>query len=139
MKRFLAVVMTALLASVGGSFAQTSNASVGGFVQDSSQAYIPGVTITATNTQTGVASTVVSNESGTYTIQSLLPGTYRLSAQLPGFRTHTINEVQLGAGVVARYNFVLEVGEVTSTVEVTAAADTLIAESSSSIGQVLNE
>ena len=35
------------------AFAQTGNASVGGFVQDATQAVIPGVTVTATNTQTG--------------------------------------------------------------------------------------
>src|SRR5262245_26502393 len=60
---------------------QTRNASVGGFVQDPTQAFIPGVTITATNTQTGVAISVVTNESGTYNIPSLLPGTYKLSAE----------------------------------------------------------
>ena len=102
-------------------------------------AYVPGVTITATNTQTGIVSTTISNESGSYTIQSLLPGTYRLSATLPGFRTHTISDFQLGSGITARYNFTLEVGAVASTVEVTATSANLITESSSSIGQVLNQ
>ena len=55
--------------------AQSGNASVAGFVQDTSQAFIPGVTVTATNTQTGVVTTVITNESGTYNIPSLLPGT----------------------------------------------------------------
>src|SRR5688572_12298549 len=115
MKTLLGIaLLTLCFARAGELFAQSSNASVGGFVQDPSQAFIPGVTVTATNTQTGVATTVVSNESGSYTIQSLLPGLYRLTATLPGFRTHTISDVQLGAGVTARYNFVLEVGEVAS-------------------------
>ena len=139
MKTLLGIALLTCLAPAGELFAQSSNASVGGFVRDPSQAFIPGVTVTATNTQTGVTATVVSNESGSYTIQSLLPGTYRLTATLPGFRTHTISDVQLGSGVNARYNFVLEVGEVTSRVEVTAAANTLISESSSSICQVLSE
>jgi hypothetical protein len=95
--------------------------------------------VTATNTQTGVVSAVISNEAGSYTIQSLLPGIYRLSAELPGFRSHIINDVQLGAGVTARYNFTLEVGQVTEAVEVTAEAATLLAETSSTIGQVLNQ
>ena len=47
--------------------------------------------------------------------------------------------MQLGAGITARYNFKLEVGQVSSTVEVTAAAANLITESSSSIGQVLDQ
>lgn len=75
------------------SLAQTSNASISGFVQDSSKAYVPGVTVTVTNVQTGVTASVVTNETGTYLVQSLLPGVYRLTATLPGFRTHTINDM----------------------------------------------
>src|SRR4051794_14147414 len=81
------------------TFAQSSNASVGGFVQDPSQAYIPGVTVTATNVGTGVSVTAITNESGAYNIQSLLPGKYKLSAELPGFRTQVFNDVELGATI----------------------------------------
>ncbi len=132
-----AVLLCLLLSS--NVFAQSGNASVGGFVQDPTQAFIPGVTVTATNTQTGVVTTTVTNESGTYTILSLLPGTYRLTAELPGFRTQVINDIQLGQGVTARYNFTLQVGAVSDSVEVTAEATALIAESSPTIGQVLSE
>jgi len=90
---------------------QSSNATVTGFVQDTSQANVPGVTVTATNTQTGISATTLSNDSGSYTIQSLLPGTYKLTAALTGFRTQTINDVTLGASITARYNFKLEVGQ----------------------------
>jgi hypothetical protein len=121
------------------TYAQSSYATVSGFVQDSSQAFIPGVTVTATNTQTGVAATAVTNESGTYTIPSLLPGTYRLSAELPGFKTQVINEVQLGQSASARYNFTLQVGAVTDSVEVTAESTALIAETAATIGQVLSQ
>ncbi len=118
---------------------QSSNASVGGFVQDPSQAVIPGVTVTATNVETGVVTTVLTNESGTYTIPSLLPGTYRLSAELSGFRPHIYNDVRLGANMAARYNFTLEVGGVSQALEVVATGTALLAETSASIGQVLNE
>jgi hypothetical protein len=121
------------------AFSQTGNASVGGFVQDSTQAVIPGVTVTAENTQTGVVNKTLTNESGTYTILSLLPGTYRLTAELPGFRPHVYNEVQLGTGVLARYNFTLQVCAVTQGIEVTADSLAMIAESSATIGQVLPE
>jgi hypothetical protein len=98
---------------------------------------MPGAIVNATNTGTGVLMTVLTNETGTYNFPSLLPGTYRLSAELVGFRPVIYNDVQLGAGVAARYNFVLEVGAVTSAVEVTAARSAAIAQSSASIGQVL--
>src|SRR5438477_186612 len=141
MKRVLTVAATlcAVIVLSTNVFAQSSNASVGGFVQDPSQAYIPGVTVTATNTQTGVVTTTITNESGTYTIPGLLPGTYKLSAELPGFKTQVINNVQLGQSATARYNFTMQVGAVADSVEVTAQATALIAESSSTIGQVLAE
>lgn len=139
MRRFFVslCVVVCLLPAVAA--AQTGNASIGGFVQDSSQAVIPGVTVTATNTQTGVVSKALTNETGTYTILSLLPGTYRLSAELPGFRPHVYNDVPLGTGVSARYNFTLQIGEVTQGIEVTADSIAVIAESSPTIGQVLPE
>jgi hypothetical protein len=140
MKRLLLVVAVVFfLGNARNVFAQTGNASVGGFVQDPTRAFIPGVSVTATNIQTGVVATVVTNESGTYTIPSLLPGTYRLTAELPGFRTQVYSEVQLGANTTGRYNFTLEVGAVTESVEVTAERTALLAETSPTIGQVLPE
>src|SRR5881628_2209835 len=96
MKRFLAATAMLLGFSVSNTFAQTGNAAVGGFVQDPSGAYIPGVSITAANTQTGVATTVITNEYGSYNIPSLLPGTYKLSAELPGFKSQVFSDVRLG-------------------------------------------
>ena len=68
------------------AFAQTSNATLGGTVSDSTGALIPGVSITATNTQTGVVTTVISNEAGAYQFASLQPGSYKVSAELGGFK-----------------------------------------------------
>ena len=81
MHRILAAVLVVLLCLVHVELAaaQSTNASVGGFVQDTSQAFIPGVTVTATNTQTGVVNTALTNESGAYNFTALLPGTYNLS------------------------------------------------------------
>src|SRR5215471_10617326 len=114
------------------------NSTIGGTVEDASKALIPGVTVTATNTQMGITNTVISNEAGAYNFAALLPGIYKVSAELPGFRSFTYNDVQLSAGTPVRLNFTLEVGGVAQAVEVTVAADTL-ATSSPSIGEVLNE
>src|SRR5678809_893902 len=89
---FLTIAVVYLAVSSVSSFAQTSNASVSGFAQDASQAVIPGVAITATNVQTGVVTRTITNETGTYTILSLLPGTYKLTAELPGFKVQTFND-----------------------------------------------
>jgi len=137
MRKVLTFATVAIFLFAGIALGQTSNASISGFVQDASKAFVPGVTVTLTNTQTGVSASVVTNESGTYLVQSLLPGVYKLTATLPGFRTHNVNDMTLGAGVAAKYNIVMEVGQVSTSVEVAAAA-TLITDTSSSIGQVLD-
>src|SRR5204863_511996 len=121
------------------TFAQTSNATLGGTVSDASGALIPGVTVTATNAATGIVTTVLSNEAGAYQFASLQTGTYKVSADLPGFRTLAYSNVALGVSQQVRLNFTLQVGGVAQNVEVTVAADTLIATSSSSVGTVLPE
>src|ERR1051326_3327277 len=119
------------------SFSQ-SNATLSGTVSDVANALIPGVTITATNAGTGVVSTAFTNETGTYNIPSLLPGTYKVTAELPGFQTRSFTDVRLGNAQV-RLNFTLEVASVTTAIEVTASADRLLIESTSSVGGVLPE
>src|SRR5262245_61749259 len=105
----IAVVVCLALSSV--AFGQV-NSAISGTVEDSSKALIPGVAITAVNTNTGVESRALTNESGVYNLPSLLPGNYKVSATLPGFKTHTFTDVELSQGNPIRLNFVLEVGQV---------------------------
>jgi len=64
--RKLRVVVFLLFCAINTSLiAQTSNATLGGTVSDASGALIPGVMVTATNTATGIVTSVLSNESGT--------------------------------------------------------------------------
>jgi hypothetical protein len=133
-------VLLCLLVSLNGFGQGTVNATVGGTVADASGALIPGVSVSATNVGTGIVNTVVSNESGAYNFASLQPGIYRISAELPGFQTQTFTDVQLGGAQQVRLNFTLQVGAAAGTnVEVTVAADTILATSSNSIGTVLPE
>src|SRR6266516_3474477 len=134
---FLLMLVSLLLATP--SFAQINNATLTGTVSDSTGAVLPGVSITATNTATGVVSSVITNEAGAYTILSLLPGTYTVSTELPGFRKQTYSNVELGNAVTVRLNFTLQVAAPAQSVEVPIPADTLLATSSPTIGQVLTE
>jgi hypothetical protein len=68
------VVLLSLFVSFN-AFSQSTNATVGGTVQDATGAFIPGVTVTATNVGTGIVTMVVSNEAGVYQFASLQPGT----------------------------------------------------------------
>jgi hypothetical protein len=131
----MALVLCAALPNL--AFGQI-NAQLSGTVSDTSGALIPGVEVTAKNVNTGITDTRLTNESGSFVFPSLqAPGTYTLSASLVGFQTATYNEVVLGQGQQVRLNFTLQVGAAAQNVEVTIAADTLIATTSASVGNVL--
>jgi Carboxypeptidase regulatory-like domain len=66
--------------------AHTGNATLGGTVSDASGALISGVTVTATNTGTGIVATVITNQAGAYQFASLQTGTYKVIADLNGSR-----------------------------------------------------
>ena len=119
------------------AMAQTTNATLGGTVADPSGAFIPGVTVTATNTATGIVNTAVTNESGVYQFASLQTGSYKVSAELPGFQTQVVNNFTLGISQQARLNFALQVGAVSQTVEVAVAADSELKTTSASVATVL--
>src|SRR5262249_23175196 len=111
------------------------NATVNGTVSDTTGALVPSVEVTAANVNTGIAVTVITNETGSYTFASLQPGTYRVSAALSGFQTQTFQGVQLSQSQQVRLNFTLQVAAVAGqTVEVTANADTILATTSNSVG-----
>src|SRR5215468_1284157 len=139
MKRYVLAATLLLALFCLNTFAQTTNATLGGTVSDASRALIPGVTVTATNTATGIVSTTITNETGAYNFPSLQTGTYKVTAELPGFQTQTYNDVALGVGQQVRLNFTLQVSGQAQSVEVNVAADTLIATTSSSVGTVLPE
>jgi hypothetical protein len=129
--------MLVCLALSAPAFGQSVYSTISGSIEDSSTALIPGVTVTATNTATGVVLTTVTNEAGVYNFPSLLPGVYKLTAELGGFQTATYANVQLGNAQQLRLNFTLKVAGGNTAVEVTVAVDTLLATSSSSVGVVL--
>ena len=74
-----------VLVSASPAYAQATSAVLQGVVSDSQGGIIPGATVTVTNTETGLAREVISNESGFYRLAALPPGTYALAAKLDGF------------------------------------------------------
>ncbi len=63
---------------------QTITATLTGSVSDATGAIIPGATVAATNTSTGVSRSTVSSETGEYRISSLTPGTYEVTVERSG-------------------------------------------------------
>lgn len=139
MKRIIeriGVVLTVgiLLSSV--AWAQAT-AEISGRVTDQSGAVLPGVEVSVTQTETGAARGAVTNEAGAYNLTNLPIGPYRLEVSLPGFRTYVQTGIVLQVGDSAAINAVLEVGQVSETVEVQANA-ALVETRTTSVSQVID-
>jgi hypothetical protein len=118
------VVVLAFASVVAGArgYAQIGGAaSVAGLISDESDAALPGVTVTITNTATGRAQTLVTNAEGRYRAVALQPGPYQIAAELPGFATMR-RELTLVVGADATLDLTLGVATLAETVTVVGEA-----------------
>jgi|SoiMethySBSTD1v2_1073268.scaffolds.fasta_scaffold110065_2 hypothetical protein len=111
----LAIVIWILLAPS----ALAQNAQITGLVKDSSNAIIPGATVTARNVDTGLTRTAVTEGSGEYRLPSLPPGRYSVAVELSGFSTETRPDIVLIIDQTAILNFTLKPAAIAETVTVT--------------------
>ena len=130
---FLGVVLMTALVSVP-MFAQ-ANAQISGTVADATGALLPGVDVSVTSTNTGATRAVVSNETGSFVLQSLPIGPYQLQVSLPGFQTFVQTGV-LEVGATPNINVRLQVGQVAQTIEVQANA-ALVETRTVGVGQIM--
>jgi hypothetical protein len=124
MMRALHIVVlcvVALLLSTVPARAQAT-AELAGRVTDESGAVLPGVTVTATQTDTGFARTVVTDDGGNWVMPNLPTGPYRLEVSLQGFRTYVQTGITLQVDARPTINAALGVGNIEETVSVEAAA-----------------
>ena len=104
----LVLLAAAVLAiSAVPAAAQAVYGSIGGTVTDESAAVLPGVTVTITSVERKTADTVVTNESGYFLKERLLPGTYEVKAELTGFKTAVVPVVQVSVDTQTPLNFKL--------------------------------
>jgi hypothetical protein len=110
-----------LLASfcAGSTQAQDVRATIGGRVTDPQDAVVPGAKVTVTSFDTNVARSTVTNKSGLWQIQSLLPGSYGFTVTAPGFHTEERLGLTLQAADVKEFDVRLVVGSTTQNVVVT--------------------
>src|SRR4026209_301210 len=85
--RTLRIAVLMLVVTIGVAFAQ-GTAQLNGRVTDESGGVLPGVTVTATQTDTGFSRSVVTDDNGNYAIPNLPTGTYRVEVMLQGFRSY---------------------------------------------------
>ena len=135
---FLTIVFSiSLLLWSAQSHAQTTFGTITGTVKDTSGAVLPDAKIVVTNEGTNQSREVSTDKSGSYVVPSVLPGIYTISAELSGFKKAVQTGITLQVNQTMRSDFTLQVGEITQTIDVEAAAPLLQSETST-VGTVVD-
>ncbi len=102
------VALALALAIATALDAQTIRGTSTGTVTDSTGAVVPGANVVMTNAATGVTTSAVSNQQGTYTIPLLQPGTYDVSVDLQGFKKYARSGVVIEVAQTTRLDVSLQ-------------------------------
>src|SRR5271157_1068618 len=132
----LCALGASLFLAGGQLFAQVDTGTILGTVKDSSGAVVANAEVTITNPETGFSQTTKTSDVGSYIFTPIKIGTYTVQATLAGFQ----KAVQLNAKVDVKQELVVDLtlvpGQVTQSVEVTAAPPVLQTQDAS-VGQVV--
>ncbi len=134
MTRLLGLFAAALILSSAPVAAQEG--SLLGTVTDDTKAVLPGVTLTASSLETGRTMTAVTNERGEYRIPGVPAGRYKIQAELGGFSTVIVPELELLVGQNRTVPFVLQVATLQESVTVTGEAPLVDTRSAAVTGNV---
>ena len=109
----------AIVACAHVATAQNIGATLQGLIVDEQHAVLPGVSVTITNIETGIARIVTTDASGWYRAAALAPGNYEIRAELIGFVEFVRRGLTLTTGQEPRIDITLAVASVKETVTVT--------------------
>jgi hypothetical protein len=130
-------MVCALMLLSGMAWAQQTSGNISGRVLDEQKAALPGATVTARNTETGLMRTVTTDAEGVYRLTALPVGTYDLTIELAGFGKTDNKGIILAVGQTLEVNIQLKVASVQENVTVTGQSP-LIEATSSSVGGVVD-
>lgn len=136
--RKLAAASLLLLFTAAAASAQVTTGTIFGAVTDPSGAAIVGATVTVTDIDKGTVVTRKTDETGGFQFPFLIPGNYKVAVEQSGFKRAEQSGITLQVDQRARVDVQLTVGNVSETIEVTAAAP-LVQSSSAETGQVIEQ
>jgi hypothetical protein len=112
----------ALLGFGATAAAQGGTGVIAGTVSDAQGAVLPGVTIVLRNQETGVGRTTVTEADGTFRFPALNPGRFTLTAELSGFATVEVREIEMTIGLGLKQDLTMQVQAVAETITVTGVS-----------------
>jgi len=132
------LICAGILMLHGFSYSQTTAGQINGTVSDSSGGVIPGASVILTNQNTNVVSHATTNQSGFFAFLNVQPGLYAMMFTAPGFKTVALPAFNLVVSQILTENETLTIGSANETVNVTAGAEgVMLQRSSSDLGNVI--
>ncbi len=126
------------LALLPAAQAQTAGGNLIGRVQDKSGGgALPGATVTATQKETGLNRSTVTESDGTYRLPSLPVGTYTVTVELNGFATVTVENVTINVSAQRELNVDMSQATVSETINVVAEAP--LVQTTPAVGAVIDQ
>jgi hypothetical protein len=119
------LLLTLALAWAFPAFGQSDRGSITGTVRDQNGGVVPNAKVTATNIDTGEVRKTTTGNEGAFTLSELKAASYRLTVEATGFKTASLERIQLGVQIIRRADVTLEAGAVSEKITVTSEAPVL--------------
>jgi outer membrane receptor protein involved in Fe transport len=127
-----------MLCIAAPAYPQSATGSIEGTIVDQTGAVMPGVTITVVHLATGTTRTALTDADGVFRIPVLPVGVYDLTAELAGFESRKIPELQLNIGQTVTLRIQMAVSGLAETVNV-AGGTPVIEASRTQVSSTINE
>ncbi len=114
-----------------------NSGTIAGVVTDANGAAIAGANVTVTETTTSASRSTTSDSSGRFIFGALPTGTYSIRVRSAGFKDTVMTEIKVLANSTAQANIILEVGDVSSVVDVSASSDSVMNSTDMSVGTTI--
>jgi outer membrane receptor protein involved in Fe transport len=135
----LSLVIAVLTSAAASAAAQSATGSIEGVISDQSGAVLPGVTVTVTQSQTGLSRSAVTDDQGIFRVPLLPVGAYEVNAELSGFTPRKETGVRLTIGQTLNLSIQLALASVSEIVQVqstTPVIETSKSQVSSTVSEV---
>lgn len=143
MTRIRAVLLSSLVVLALAALPRPANAQMAssgtivGAVTDPSGAAVPGASVTLHNPATNENRTASTTAQGAYTFPNVMPGNYAITVEAQGFQKATVSALDVQVAKSYTVNVSLKVGNVSQTIEVTAAPTVELQTTNAELGNEL--
>jgi hypothetical protein len=132
-----AVAAALLVATAPPAASQAAGGDIAGRVADKTGAALPGVTITATQQQTSFERTTVTGADGTFLLVALPVGGYTVKAELSGFGTVTVENVQVN--VASKRSLEVSLSQAAVQESITVVDEAPLIQNEPAVGTVVSQ